>query len=92
MISARTFLGVRSSRAVVFRLAGLFALDAFGGGFVVQSFAAYWFYLRFAVNPATLGSIFFGANVLAGLSALLASRAGCAIRLGPDNGVYAPAV
>src|SRR5213078_1903898 len=48
--------------------------DAFAGGFVIQSFAAYWFYLRFDVNPATLGMIFFGANVLAGMSALLASR------------------
>ena len=69
-----TLLGIGSSRAVVFRLSGLFALDAFGGGFVVQSFAAYWFYLRFGVNPATLGGIFFGANVFAGISALLASR------------------
>jgi MFS family permease len=69
-----TLLGVGHSRSVVFRLAGLFALDAFGGGFVVQSLAAYWFYLRFGVNPGTLGAIFFGANVFAGISALLASR------------------
>ena len=40
----------------------------------MQSFAAYWFYLRFGVAPATLGGIFFGANVLAGLSALVASE------------------
>ena len=40
----------------------------------MQSFAAYWFYLRFGVNPATLGVIFFWANVFAGISALLASR------------------
>jgi len=46
----------------------------FGGGFVVQSFAAYWFYLRFGVKPATLGGIFFGANIFAGLSALVAPR------------------
>ena len=59
---------------VVLRLAGLFAIDAFGGGFVVQSFAAYWFYLRFGLKPAALGGIFFGANLLAGVSALLASR------------------
>jgi MFS family permease len=67
-------LGIGDSRAVVLRLSALFALDAFGGGFVVQSFAAYWFYLRFGVSPATLGGIFFGANVLAGISALLASK------------------
>ena len=41
---------------------------------MIQSFAAYWFYLRFGVNPATLGGIFFGANVFAGVSALVASR------------------
>lgn len=67
-------LGVGDSRAVVLRLGSLFAIDAFGGGFVVQSFAAYWFYLRFGVEPAKLGAIFFGANVFAGLSALMASR------------------
>ena len=56
------------------KLSALFALDAFGGGFVIQSFAAYWFHLRFGVDPAMLGAIFFGANLLAGVSALLASR------------------
>jgi MFS family permease len=66
--------GLGRSRAVVLRLAALFALDSFAGGFVVQSFAAYWFYLRFGVDPAMLGAIFFGANLLAGLSALVASR------------------
>ena len=66
--------GLGHSRGIVFNLSALFGLDAFGGGFVVQSFAAYWFYLRFGVNPATLGTIFFGANVFAGISALLASR------------------
>jgi MFS family permease len=73
-IAAKNFLGIGASRAVVFKLSGLFALDAFGGGFVVQSFAAYWFYLRFGVNPATLGGIFFGANIFGGISALAASR------------------
>jgi MFS family permease len=66
--------GLHKSRDVVVKLSALFALDSFGGGFVVQSFAAYWFYLRFGVNPATLGAIFFWANVFAGLSALVASR------------------
>ena len=71
---ARSLLGLGASRTTVLKLAGLFALDSFAGGFVVQSFAAYWFYLRFGVSPATLGGIFFGANVLAGISALLATR------------------
>jgi MFS family permease len=66
--------GIERSRHVVFKLSSLFALDAFGGGFVIQSFAAYWFYLRFGIDPETLGVVFFSANVLAGISALLASR------------------
>ncbi len=73
-LPVKTFAGIHRSRNVVLKLSGLFALDAFAGGFVVQSFAAYWFYLRFGVNPVTLGAIFFAANVFAGISALLASR------------------
>ena len=73
-VAGKSLLGIGHSREIVLKLSGLFALDAFGGGFVVQSFAAYWFYLRFGVNPAELGGIFFGANVFAGISALLASR------------------
>ncbi len=69
-----TASGLGGSRGIVLKLSALFGLDAFAGGFVVQGFAAYWFYLRFGVNPATLGTIFFGANVFAGISALLASR------------------
>jgi predicted MFS family arabinose efflux permease len=69
-----SLIGVHRSRGVVLKLSGLFALDSFGGGFVVQSLAAYWFYLRFGIDPQTLGVLFFGANVLAGVSALLASR------------------
>jgi MFS family permease len=65
-------LGLHGSRKVVFRLSSLFALDAFAGGFVVQSFVAWWFHVRFGADEATLGAIFFGANLLAGLSALSA--------------------
>jgi len=67
-----TFLGLHKSRGVVLRLSALFALDAFAGGFVVQSMVAYWFHVKYGVDSGLLGSIFFGANVLAGISALLA--------------------
>jgi MFS family permease len=70
----KSFFGVGRSHRVVVKLSSLFALDSFAGGFVVQSFAAYWFYLRFGVNPATLGVVFFWANIFAGISALLAAR------------------
>src|SRR5438132_10688203 len=79
-VSARDFLGVGRSRGIVLKLSSLFALHSFGGGFVVQSFAVYWFYLRFGVEPGTLGAIFFWANLFAGISALLASR--LAVRIG----------
>lgn len=67
------WLGLHRSRSVVVSLAALFSLDAFAGGFVVQSLVAWWFNRHFGVGPAALGGIFFGANVLAGLSALSAS-------------------
>ena len=55
------------------RLAALFSVDAFAGGFVIQSLVAYWFHLRFGADPVMLGSIFFGANILAGISAMSAT-------------------
>jgi MFS family permease len=75
--------GLHRSLSIVLKLSALFALDAFGGGFVLQSIVAYWFHLRYGVEPALLGSIFFGANILAGLSALAA--AGVAARIGLIN-------
>jgi MFS family permease len=67
-------LGLHRSRGVVARLSALFALDAFAGGLVVQSLVAYWLHLRFGADVAILGGVFFGANVLAGISALAAVR------------------
>ncbi len=58
----KSFLGIGRSGHVVAKLARLFALDSFAGGFVVQSFAAYWFYLRFGADPGTLGVIFFSTD------------------------------
>ena len=72
--AARLVLGLHQSRQIVFKLSALFSLDAFAGGLIVQSMFAYWFHLRFGVEPGMLGSIFFGANILAGVSALLAVR------------------
>ncbi len=70
----RTRLGLHRSQGVVLRLSALFALDAFAGGFVIQSFIAFWFQQRFGTDPAVLGGLLFGANVLAGVSALAAGR------------------
>jgi MFS family permease len=67
-------LGLHRSRAVVFKLSSLFAMDAFAGALLVQSLIVYWFHVRFGIESGLLGSIFFGANILAGVSALLAVR------------------
>jgi MFS family permease len=72
--TTKRVLGLHRSRNVVFKLSSLFAMDAFAGGLLVQSLMAYWFHARFGVESGVLGSIFFGANILAGISALLAVR------------------
>lgn len=66
--------GLGQSKKIVLKLSALFSLDAFAGGFILQSIVAYWFFLRFGIEPAALGAVFFGANVLAGISALSAAR------------------
>ena len=71
---SKRVLGLHRSRNVVFKLSSLFAMDAFAGGLLVQSLLAYWFHVRFGIESGILGSIFFGANILAGISALLAVR------------------
>ena len=65
-------IGVQQSRGIVAKLAALFALDAFAGGFIVQSLVAYWFYLRYKTDINALGGIFFGANLLSAISFLAA--------------------
>jgi len=69
---AKTVLGLHESRRTVLKLSLLFALDALGGGFVIQSIIAYWFHVRFQLDPAMLGTIFLFANLLAGVSTLAA--------------------
>jgi MFS family permease len=73
----------RRSRGIIARLSALFALDAFAGGFVPQALMAYWFHLRFGVEPAALGALFFAANLLAAVSSLSAAR--IAARIGLIN-------
>jgi MFS family permease len=72
--AAKRILGLHRSKSVVFRLSSLFALDAFAGGFVVQSMIAWWLHVRYGADEGMLGTLFFGANLLAGISALLATR------------------
>ncbi|MBX3440925.1 MAG: MFS transporter [Planctomyces sp.] len=71
---AATRWGLHRSRGIVGKLSLLFAFDAFGGGFILQSILAYWLHVRYGVNEADLGRIFFAANLLSGASGLAAGR------------------
>ncbi|MBM4256251.1 MAG: MFS transporter [Deltaproteobacteria bacterium] len=77
------FFGLHRSRGIIQKLSLLFIIDSFAGTLVVQSLMAYWFHVRFGVEPAALGSVFFGTNLLAGFSALVAAR--IAARIGLIN-------
>ncbi len=65
---------LRKSKKVVYTLAALFSLDAFGGGFVAQSMVALWLYQKFGMSAATAGAIFFWTGLLAAFSYLAAVR------------------
>src|SRR6266536_4793334 len=67
---------VDRSRPVVYRLCALFAVDSFGGGFVIQAFVAYWFTARFGAPIAVIGVVFFASGLLQAISFLVAVRLG----------------
>lgn len=73
---AKGFIGIHRSRSMVMRLSALFALDSFAGALVVQSLVAYWFHVRWGLDPGALAALFFGVNVLSGLSLLTAGWLG----------------
>ena len=56
------------SRKIVFKLAALFSLDAFAGGFVVQSLLALWLFEKFGLSLAEAGVFFFWSGVLSAFS------------------------
>jgi len=53
-----------ATRKVVAKLAGLFSLDAFGGGFLTDALVAYWFFRRFGIAEESLGILFFAVHLL----------------------------
>jgi Na+/melibiose symporter-like transporter len=60
------------SRTTVARLAGLFAVDSFGGGFVVPAFIVFWFQRTFGASTEVMGLVFFAAGVLQSASSIAA--------------------
>jgi MFS family permease len=71
------------SRGRIFTLAGLFTVDSFGTGLIVQSLASYWFFTRFGLQPGSLGTLFFASSILTAISLWVA--AGLARRIGLLN-------
>jgi MFS family permease len=72
--ASRTVMPLREARTRVLVLATLFSLDAFGGGFVVQSMVALWLYQRFGMSLELAGVIFFWTGLLTAVSYLVAVR------------------
>ena len=62
------------TRGIITKLSSLFAVDSFGGGFVIQSIVAFWFYSRFGADLTMLSYIFSAAGVLTAVSFLLATK------------------
>jgi MFS family permease len=69
-------VGLGPSRRTVYRLAALFSLDAFAGGFAVQSLVALWLFQRFGLSLTAASAFFFWSNVLAAFSYPVAARLG----------------
>ena len=65
---------LKESKRIVYTLAALFSLDAFGGGFIVQSLLALWLFEKFQLSTAVAGTIFFWTGVLSAFSYLVAAR------------------
>ena len=64
------------SRATVYKLAALFSLDSFAGGFTVQSLLALWLFERFDLSLTAASGFFFWSNVLSAFSYPVAARLG----------------
>jgi MFS family permease len=62
------------SRNIVMRLSGLFAVDSFAGGFVIQSIVSFWFFTRFGADLTTLSYIFSISGVLTAFSFMAAAK------------------
>jgi predicted MFS family arabinose efflux permease len=62
------------SKGKVAGLASLFALDSFGGGFVVSSFIVFWFQRKFGASTETMGLVFFFVGLLQSGSSIVAGR------------------
>ncbi len=80
--------GLGRSKAIVLRLSALFSVDAFGGGFVVQSILVLWLSLRHDLSTATAGAVFFWSGAADGELGAAGAEARAADRVDPHDGVH----
>ena len=62
------------SKNIVGKLSGLFAIDSFAGGFVIQSIVSFWFFTKFGADLTTLSYIFSVAGILTAFSFIVAAK------------------
>jgi MFS family permease len=62
------------SKNIVGKLSGLFAIDSFAGGFVIQSIVSFWFFTKFGADLTTLSYIFSVAGILTAFSFIIAAK------------------
>jgi MFS family permease len=72
--AVRAKSGLGPSRVIVYKLAALFSLDAFAGGFVVQSLLALWLFQQFDLSLGAASAFFFGSSLLSAVSFPVAAR------------------
>jgi predicted MFS family arabinose efflux permease len=77
----RSSVSLGPSRGIVYKLAALFAIDSFAGGFVVQSLLALWLFQKFDLSLAAAGAFFFWSGVLSAFSFPVAAWIGSRIGL-----------
>jgi MFS family permease len=66
--------GLRKSRGIVLKLAAVFSIDSFGGGFVIQTMLILWLFEQHGMSEAQAGVLFFWTGICAALSMLIAPR------------------
>jgi MFS family permease len=62
------------SKNIVGKLSGLFAIDSFAGGFVIQSIVSFWFFTKFGADLTTLSYIFSVAGILTAFSFIVSAK------------------
>src|SRR5204862_6817850 len=75
-VEVRSRARLDRSREQVVRLASLFSIDAFAGGYVVTVFMVFWFSKRFGASQELMSAVFFAAGLLQAASSIAASRVG----------------